>query len=435
MSSEPAVVVSAVSKTYLMYTRPYHRLLDPLMRRLRVRSDLADTYAAVENVSFEVSEGESVALLGRNGSGKSTTLQLVAGTIRPTAGRVRVAGRLSALLELGTGFNAEYTGRENLRLNAQILGMNDSEIDEVEPAIIRFADIGRFIDEPVRTYSSGMYVRLAFAVAVHVEPDVLIVDEALAVGDIFFQQKCADFLASKMAGKTKVVVTHDLTLASRLATRGIVFEQGRIVFDGPIDQAVRDYLTYGLAERSPNVDPESKTEGKPRPAARPAVEASSWFPVPASANSTTDNARVTAVAIRSAGHPEWAPALVVSPGERVDLRAECEVNVAVSTPILGVTVIDRTGVEISGLNSVGKWDLQPLDPGLWEFHYSFLWPEVADGEYTVTIGLGDGRNTHHHAIINWAQAIASFTSISSYPIHGLFNLDVDHIGVSPLEDR
>ena len=434
MSSEPVVVVEAVSKTYLMYTRPYHRLLDPLMRRLHVRSDLADTYAAVENVSFEVAAGESVALLGRNGSGKSTTLQLVAGTIRPSAGRVHVEGRLSALLELGTGFNAEYTGRENLRLNAQILGMHDREIDEVEPAIVHFADIGRFIDEPVRTYSSGMYVRLAFAVAVHVDPDVLIVDEALAVGDIFFQQKCADFLASKMAGKNKLFVTHDLTLASRLASRGIVFEQGRIVFDGPIDQAVRDYLTYGLAERSPDVEPEPTTTSKARPTSRLLADAISWFPVPASANSTTDNARVTAVAIRSAGHPDWAPALVVSPGERVDLRAVCEVDVPVESPILGVTVIDRTGVEISGLNSVGKWDLQPLEPGLWEFHYSLLWPEVADGEYTVTIGLGDGRNTHHHAIINWAQAIASFTSISAYPIHGLFNLDVDHIAVNPLED-
>jgi len=119
----------------------------------------------------------------------------------------------------------------------------------------------------------------------------------------------------------------------------------------------------------------------------------------------------------------------------VDLRAVCEIDVPVHKPILGVTVVDRTGVEISGLNSVGRWDLQPIDPGVREFWYSFSWPEVADGEYTVTIGLGDGGNTHHHAIVNWAQAIAAFTSISSYPIHGLFNLDVEHIAVNPPEGQ
>lgn len=433
MSSEIAVTVEAVSKNYLMYTRPYHRLLDPVMRRLHLRSDLVDTYSAVENISFTVASGESVALLGRNGSGKSTTLQLIAGTIRPTAGRIKVEGRMSALLELGTGFNAEYTGRENLRLNAQILGMTDREIDAVEPAIVRFADIGRFIDEPVRTYSSGMYVRLAFAVAVHVDPDVLIVDEALAVGDIFFQQKCADFLASKMVEKTKLFVTHDLTMASRLATRGIVFDQGRIVFDGPIDQAVRDYLTYGLAERSPDAEPSPEAAVRPNAARQVVSDGNGWFPVPAEANSTTDNARVTAIAIRSAGHPHWAPALVVSPGEQVDLRARCEIDVPVERPILGVTVVDRTGLAISGQNTVERWELDSIVPGVWIFHYSIRWPEIADGEYTVTIGLGDGQNTHHHAVVNWAQAVAAFTSISSYPIHGMFNLNLESVSVEAEE--
>lgn len=329
MSSEPppAVAVRNLSKTYLMYSRPHYRLFDALSRRLRLKTTAADSYPAVTNVSFTVAAGESVALLGRNGSGKSTTLQLVAGTLHPTAGEVEVHGRLSALLELGTGFNDEYTGRENLRLNAQILGMSEREIAEVEPTIIAFADIGRFIDEPVRTYSSGMYVRLAFSVAVHVNPDVLIVDEALAVGDIFFQQKCADYLGSKMHDTTKLFVTHDLTMASRLATRGIVFDQGRVSYDGPIDQAVRQYLTLGLEERAPQAETLSiTTPSQPATADATEMQGIDWFRCPDSVNSSPRSARVTHFALRSGSGDSaapWVDSIVCSPGKLWKSRSCC----------------------------------------------------------------------------------------------------------------
>ncbi|MFM9042894.1 MAG: ABC transporter ATP-binding protein, partial [bacterium] len=199
MSSEsptapPAIVADRVTKEYVIYGRPHERFLNPVLSRIGSERRYGMVVRAVDDVSFEVAEGESLAVLGRNGSGKSTLLEMLTGILEPTSGEVEVRGRVSALLELGAGFNPDFTGRENFRLNAGILGLSEDEIRAIEPEVEEFSELGPFMDEPVRTYSSGMYVRLAFAAAVHSSPDILVIDEALAVGDIFFQQKCFEFM-------------------------------------------------------------------------------------------------------------------------------------------------------------------------------------------------------------------------------------------------
>jgi len=250
MSSELILAVRNVSKIYRVYSRPQQRLWQALDDRRGKGPRHCFEVPAVSNVSFELNRGDSIAIVGRNGSGKSTLLEMVVGTLTPTAGTVFRSGRVSALLELGAGFNPDFTGRQNFRLSAAIQGLSEEEIDATEPEVEAFAEIGPFMDEPVRTYSSGMYVRLAFASAVHVFPDLLIVDEALAVGDIFFQQKCFAFMEQRLAGTSKLIVTHDLPSAVRLSDRCLVMDRGHVVFDGAPLDAVEAYTALNLRERS-----------------------------------------------------------------------------------------------------------------------------------------------------------------------------------------
>ena len=213
---ETVIEVQDAGKCYLIYERPQDRLKQMLWcgHRRYYRE-----FRALHEVSFSVRRGETVGVIGRNGSGKSTLLKLLCGTLKPTTGTLSVQGRIAALLELGTGFNPEFTGRENVYLNAAILGLSDAEIEQYLPEILAFADIGEFIDQPVKTYSSGMAVRLAFAVVAHVRADILVIDEALAVGDVFFVQKCMRFLRKFQKQGTLFFVSHDTGAVINLCDR------------------------------------------------------------------------------------------------------------------------------------------------------------------------------------------------------------------------
>jgi ABC-type polysaccharide/polyol phosphate transport system ATPase subunit len=242
MSSEIAVRAHDLSKEYRLYGRPQDRLRQLLVG---ARRRLYHPVGAVEGVSFEIRRGETVGVVGQNGSGKSTLLQLIAGTLRPTRGTCAVRGRVAALLELGAGFDGELTGRENVWLSATVLGLRRAEIDARFDAIAAFADIGEFLDHPVKTYSTGMFVRLAFAVAVSVEPDVLLIDEALAVGDLRFQMKCLDRLrALQQRGVTIVLVSHSVDQVKRFCARCLWLEGGRLVMDGPAGLVADRYAEY-----------------------------------------------------------------------------------------------------------------------------------------------------------------------------------------------
>jgi lipopolysaccharide transport system ATP-binding protein len=259
---ENAITARDLSKVYCLYDRPQDRLKQMFVRK---RKKLYRDFWALKDISFEVKKGEALGIIGRNGAGKSTLLQILAGTLSPTSGEVSVKGRVASLLELGSGFNPEFTGRENVYLNGSILGFNRSEMDELFDEIASFADIGEFMDQPVKLYSSGMYVRLAFAVQACITPDTLIVDEALSVGDIFFQQKCHARMQELIARGTAIVlVSHNMQAIEKYSTKAILLDRGACIFMGQPNEAVERYYQITAPTRSQSlprkVDGAQKTE-------------------------------------------------------------------------------------------------------------------------------------------------------------------------------
>jgi len=236
------IVASHITKVYRLYDSPVSRLKERLWGG---RRHFHRDFRALEDVSLEVHTGETFGIIGRNGAGKSTLLQIIAGVLKPTAGRVKVEGRVTALLELGSGFNPEYNGRENIILSGQILGVSEAEMKRRLEVIVRFAELEEFIDQPVRTYSTGMLMRLAFAAAIHVDPDVLIVDEALSVGDVYFQRKSLDRMDYfRKAGKTVLFVSHDPGLVQRFCDRALWLEAGRPAMLGQSREVVTAYQAF-----------------------------------------------------------------------------------------------------------------------------------------------------------------------------------------------
>jgi len=240
------ISVESLTKTYHLFDKPSHRVKEafhPFGKKYHTPFD------ALKDITFQVKSGETFGIIGRNGSGKSTLLQIICGILTPTAGSVTVSGKVAALLELGAGFNPEFTGRENVYLNGAILGFSEEEMDERFDDIAGFADIGAFLDHPVKMYSSGMYIRLAFAVQAFVEPDILIIDEALSVGDIFFQQKCFRRMRElREQNTTLLFVSHDMGIVRDLCEKVIFLQKGSLVFYGPSHKAVRLYYENDTAE-------------------------------------------------------------------------------------------------------------------------------------------------------------------------------------------
>lgn len=254
MCSDVVIRVENLSKFYETYERPQDRLKQLIFPRLRrilgmKPKSFASDFAALRNVSFEVKRGETFGIVGRNGSGKSTLLQILCGTLSPSTGSVQVHGKVAALLELGAGFNPEFTGRENVFMNGQIFGLSKKEIEERYDKIVEFADIGDFIDKPVKTYSSGMYVRLAFAVIAHVDADILVVDEALSVGDAYFVQKCMRFLRDFMKRGTLLFVSHDIGAVQNLCNNAMWLHKGVVKQIGEPKDIIKKYLEELVAEK------------------------------------------------------------------------------------------------------------------------------------------------------------------------------------------
>lgn len=259
MCSDVAISVSNLSKHYQIYDKPIDRLKQSIFRG---KKQFYKEFIALDNVSFEVERGETVGIIGRNGSGKSTLLQIICGTLTPTSGRVETNGRVAALLELGSGFNPEFTGRENIYMNAAVLGLSNEEIDERYDDITAFADIGEFIEQPVKSYSSGMTVRLAFAVAINVEPQILIVDEALSVGDELFQRKCFSRIeAIKNNGATILFVSHSASMINQLCDNAILIDSGALLLRAKPRTALKYYHKLIFAKTDDEVVISNVSEG------------------------------------------------------------------------------------------------------------------------------------------------------------------------------
>ena len=313
---------------------------------------------AVRDVSFEIERGCCLGIIGENGSGKSTLLSIIAGVISPTGGSLAIDGRISALLELGSGFNLEFTGRENILLNASILGFSDSETRERIPSIERFAEIGEFVDRPLKNYSTGMFVRLAFAVAIHMDPDILIVDEALSVGDIFFQQRCIRRIQRlKSEGVTILFVSHDLAAVRSLADRTLWMDHGRARMDGSTDDVVSQYLAAMVSKGSKEVM-ETEAMGQ-------ALDASSDLGVSQEALNRipnfisevpnvdhrygNDKAKIRGIgAFSKEGHP-LASAVQ---GDRLCIRISIEFLGPVGRPNVGFMLRNRLGEDVTGTNAL-----------------------------------------------------------------------------------
>jgi ABC-type polysaccharide/polyol phosphate transport system ATPase subunit len=437
MSSKPAVSVNAVSKTYRVYSHPHHRVQQWWADKRGTGKLYCHEVNALQGVTFNVSSGESIAIIGRNGSGKSTLLQMITGNLAVTTGSIDVSGSVSALLELGAGFNPDFSGRENLRLNAAIRGLSPEETAALEPAIEKFADIGSFIDEPVRTYSSGMYVRLAFAVAIHIVPDILIIDEALAVGDIFFQQKCYDHIANSMQDATKILVTHDLASITRLANRCLVIDSGKLIFDGSPLEAIEIYTSKSLGERAArdsagmyeSADFDSQIESYTEN-----YKDQNWYPI-LTDNRTTNpsNFLINAISGRSLGSKPRkleSDSWVLDSGEVLQMMVDFNLGCTVNDPIIGYLVRDRVGNTVFGMNTVTQGiQINELHPGRYIVRFEATWPELEPGEFNLTIGIGDGKHGLHHHIVGWVQSVASVVSVPKREVHGLFNGDLSEFKI------
>jgi len=255
--SEPAVQVEQLTKVYRVYASPWDRLSEALLRRPRHRE-----FRALSGVSFTLPKGEGLAIIGENGAGKSTLLKLLAGIGVPTAGAVRVQGKVASILELGSGFHPEFTGRQNIVLNAAMLGLSEQELQQKLPAIISFSELGDFIDQPVKVYSTGMAMRLGFSIAIQVEPDVLIIDEALSVGDGYFQKKCMDRLLQFVgAGGTLLFCSHAMYYVSAFCQRALWLRHGQAAALGPVGDVVRDYENFLLAKSAPSAREDDRAPG------------------------------------------------------------------------------------------------------------------------------------------------------------------------------
>jgi lipopolysaccharide transport system ATP-binding protein len=354
MPNKPLIEVANLTKAYRIWESPSHRLSVPILEaagallpsRSSARRGLSGMlsrkyrdFHALRDVSFSIRRGEATGIIGRNGSGKSTLLQLIAGTLSPTAGTVAVGGRVSALLELGSGFNFDFTGRENVYLNGAIYGFTRTEMQARMGEIAAFADIGEFMEQPVKTYSSGMMMRLAFAVAVNVQPDVLIIDEALAVGDVFFSQKCFQRIREIVhRGATLIFVSHDMGAVQSLCDRALLLNQGNLVFDGAPEDCVSRYFNLhapparpgeAVPGRNPAVDP----------AARSAAVAGDILKDAKSRHGDKALEIIAAVVVDGHGAPTWDFEMMHRAAVRVLLRANGEIR----RPSVGVQFHDRMG--------------------------------------------------------------------------------------------
>jgi ABC-type polysaccharide/polyol phosphate transport system ATPase subunit len=354
----------------------------------------------VKDVELAVERGCCLGIIGENGSGKSTLLRIIAGVIRPTSGGVAVEGRISALLELGAGFNPEFTGRENIFLNAAILGFTDIQTRERIPSIEQFAEIGEFIDRPVKTYSSGMFVRLAFAVAIHMDPDILIVDEALSVGDYYFQQRCMrKILQMKSRGVTIVFVSHDLDAVRTLADRAIWMDHGSVNLEGKTDEVVSKYLAAMVGRGRKEVMEEGAI-GKPLAAAGGDLdlppEALSKIPAFLTGIPNIDHrygngkARIEGIGVFGV---EGNPAGSSSQGDRVCVRISVEFLDNVGHPNVGFMLRNRLGQDVTGTNVLYEGQRLPpakagdrlsvdfvMDMPFLHSGFYYFSPAVADGE-------------------------------------------------------
>jgi lipopolysaccharide transport system ATP-binding protein len=451
MTSEVAIRVQNLSKCYQIYDNPSDRLkqfIVPRIKRLFGKPHTAyfREFWALRDISFEVKRGETVGIIGRNGSGKSTLLQTICGTLTPTTGTVQVNGRVAALLELGSGFNPEFTGRENVYLNAAVLGLNKEEVDARFDKITAFADIGEFIEQPVKIYSSGMYVKLAFAVIAHVDADILVIDEALAVGDAVFIQKCMRFIRAFQEHGTLLFVSHDTASVQNLCKSAVWLGKGEVLQVGTSKDVAQAYFQYTMQEvygdevklqkNETQADPMQKQEFEEHPTQMDGVETAVviYDNLKQAKGWQSGDADIVSVDLTNL---DAGVKGVLTGGERVRLVIRAKAHEALQSAIIGFLVRDRLGQDLFGENTClvdfGKpcFVAQKQE---FEAAFVFQFPMLPNGQYALAVSVADGNlndNTQH----NWLHD-AMIINVSSNKLrYGLVGIPVESVNLHVINNN
>lgn len=456
MSSDIAVQLVNLTKIYKIYQRPIDRLKQFFNYSFfSSYFNFPKTYFTeariLNNLSFEIKQGETVAIIGRNGSGKSTLLQVICGIIEASSGDIQINGKIAALLELGAGFNPDFTGRENVYMNGALFGLSKTEIDARFDEITKFADIGSYIDQPVKTYSSGMYVRLAFAIIVHVNADILVVDEALAVGDAVFAQKCFRFLRNFKKTGTLIFVSHDTSAVINLCDRAIWLHNGDICEIGNSKVVVEKYLQYTLQESyGPEtvLDTVNLIDEPLKLSANLEVNNSISIEYPGITN-YENRFGIKNNLTQSHGWKTGSGEIIgatfellntdvtslLQGGELVQLKITAILNSTMQRPIVGFLVRDKLGQDLFGENTLaaGAVDFGSFQIGdQIQGNFIFKLPMLLNGKYFITISLADGdltTNIQHH----WLHDAIIFDVFSNKNRWGLFGVEFEHVELKVLK--
>lgn len=406
-----AIIVEQVSKAYPLYANKKDKMKEALLPGKR---KYHKDFYALNDVSFQVQRGECVGIIGLNGSGKSTLLKILTGVITQTAGDVTINGKVSALLELGAGFNPEYTGIENIYLNSTIMGYSDEETKKRLPDIMEFADIGDFIYQPVKNYSSGMFVRLAFAIAINIEPDILIIDEALSVGDVFFQQKCYRKIRELTGKATVLIVSHDMNAMTKFCKRVLVMNQGRLIFDGQPQEAVTRYFKIKQGEYRERNGSESQSLSLSD------IDVSQYQVPDKSQYSGNMNVLITGFYYTFNGAER---AEICEKDDLLHISMLVEAQKEIEDLIVGYQVRDKYGNEVFGeTNLTSHMEAYILKRGKSRIEFEITWPEVREGHYFITLGVGNGTDVMNQVEECWVNnAIHVISTTYGKTIFGLFN--------------
>lgn len=413
-----AIEVKDLTKIYKLYNKPSDRLKESLM--LTRKKNFKEHYA-LRNVNLEVKQGEAVGIIGTNGSGKSTILKIITGVLSKTSGEVNVNGRISALLELGAGFNQEYTGIENIYLNGTMMGFSEEEIEARIPDILEFADIGDFVYQPVKTYSSGMFVRLAFAVAINIDPEILIVDEALSVGDVFFQMKCFHkFEEFKKMGKTILFVSHDLSSIAKYCDRVILLNQGVKLAEGEPKDMINMYKKLLVNQ----LDVETLEDVSERSAVTGDAKTGGWR------DNFTINADVQDYGEKQAEIVDFAiidqygaMGNLIQKGSKFDVKAKIHFHETVKNPIFTFTIKNPKGTDITGTNTMfERVETGTVQAGEERIVTYSQQMDLQGGDYLISLGC-TGYVNDEFKVYHRLYDLVSISVISDKNTVGFFDMN------------
>lgn len=435
-----AITVRDVTKIYRLYDKPIDRLKESLSV---THKNYHKDFYALQNLSFNVKKGETVGIIGTNGSGKSTILKIITGVLTPTSGEVQVDGKISALLELGAGFNQDYTGIENIYMNGTMMGFSKKEMDEKLPDILEFADIGDFVYQPVKTYSSGMFVRLAFALSINVEPEILIVDEALSVGDVFFQSKCYRRMEElRKSGTTIVMVTHDMGSVIKYCDKVVLLNRGEFVAEGPAGKMVDlykkilagqlDSLNEELAQMNDfsgegisgkNGDGQEVVSAAERQDRSGEKTGLMKDKITINGNRTEyGDGRAEIIDLGLCDERGNLTNLLLK-GEMFTIKEKIRFNTEIQAPIFTYTIKDKKGTDLSGTNTMFEGtDVKPVKKGdVYEVSFTQKMT-LQGGEYLLSMSC-TGFENGEHVVYHRLYDVANITVISNKNTVGVYDME------------